>query len=39
MLQVTSYKYTSKGNKKEIHDINSIQGGNEDREKGALAYS
>lgn len=39
MLQVTSYKYTSEGNKKEIHDINSTQGGNEDRKKGALAYS
>ena len=39
MLQVTLYKYTSEGNKKEILDINSIEGWSEGRKKGALAYS
>ena len=39
MLQVTLYKYTSEGNKKEVLDINSIQSWREDRKKGALAYS
>lgn len=39
MLQATLYKYTSEGNRKEIHDINSIQGWSEDRKKGALASS